>query len=188
MTHEMTMKESRAAVTKRPKVSWPIEKAMNDIQTGLSITEVAKKYGVPYASIHHAAKTRGITGGKIQRDMRPIEVKIRDRMKFHLNGCISWIGGDVAFTKKLVNRSRCANFLFGTNFNYRVMKPYRDCLTKGCLNQDHYNGKHHIRDKEIRAIWRRHMEAKTTLREIGERYGITRQRVEQIIKEDELSV
>ena len=162
--------------------TWDVESAMADLHGGLTVKEVAEKHRRSYGDVYYAAKRRGISGGWIQRDKRPLAVRIKERLKVQPNGCIKWEGPNVTFTGSLRIPSQYANFIFGTKFNYYANNNRRICPTIGCLNQEHFLGRNFERDEEIRAAWRRYQEAKTTLQEMGNKYGLTRQRVEQILK------
>lgn len=159
-------------------LSFDGERAIELVTSGRTIKEASEAVGTSYGDLYHFLRRRGITGGKIMRDRRSLEDKVREITQFHPNGCITFLKRR-SFSKQVYTSVHFFKVLFG--YEFKPVPPLRACTTAFCYNPEHYWGKNANRDAEIRAAWRRYEESKTTLQKLGDTYGLTRERIRQII-------
>lgn len=178
------------------RAKYDIQSALADLRSGKTIRETAKKYGIQYGSMWHAARNYGISGGVRQRDMRSFDQKIRDAITIDPSGCWLWVGRDpramAAYTPGAPTTPRnVARYLLGLPARRIPYMPGQACGTRECINPEHEElGKFQERNKRIMERWRESEEAKTkivTLEMLGQEFGLTRERIRQIIGETETS-
>lgn len=167
---------------RRRPCEFNMETVIERILSGESITEVSRDLGVSYQAIYVPLRARGIQGGKKQRDKRPLEEKIKAQLSTNEKGCILWPGRFINFTKDLGSKIECVCFLLGIPTPRYTATATRICGNKHCYNVEHLARERQFdRNEEVRERWALHLKHSTTMEKLAKEYGLTRQRIEQII-------
>lgn len=156
--------------------------AFAEIESGHTVRSVAVRRGVPYQTLYLAVRRAGISGGRLQRDRRPLKEKIKERMEW-VGECIRWKGGSARLAANVQTPRQCVRHFLGVTSPGRYgFRGAPMCGNQWCLNPEHSKRERHFdRNEEIRERWRNHLRYKTSMRKLAEEYGITKQRIEQII-------
>lgn len=165
------------------------KKALAEVVSGKTIVQAAKDNGITYGYLYNIARKEGIKGGWRQRDLRPLIERARSAIQINEDtGHWFWIGPDPStITKKGPRTKRnWGRFLAGKPLSKNPFAQRSMCGITECINPEHsQKEKFPARNAEIIALWNASEEAKKvvfTLEEIGKKYGLTRERVRQIIE------
>jgi transposase-like protein len=171
----------------RPRL--PImEEALREVVSGKTITEVSRVYGISYQTLYAAIKARGISGGYKQRDMRPLVERAKEFIRIDVEDHWYWCGRDPrGLTTDPAYRSErnLARLIAGQPARRGRIWLGQACGKSNCINPDHENShRFQKRDAEILLRWKASEEAKkciVTMDQLSKEYGLTRQRIQQII-------
>jgi hypothetical protein len=166
-----------------PEPKWDFNSAMSDLRSGHTIKETAKKYGVSYCCLYQSARKHGVSGGVTQRDNRPLEVKVWESVQRMESGCWKWTGRTRHKMKAGVPATPRGLVRYVLGIKDGPTPGRRNCGNSWCLNPEHDSAVCKFsRNEEILIRWRLHVQHYTTMDKLAEKFGITRQRVEQIIR------
>jgi len=135
---------------------------------------------------------------KIGRKQKPWQEHFKDRLIYEEGGCISWSGrktkkGFPKFSSAVFGGGqspyKLAYIIFkGEPPSERVKWGQPNCGSKICLNPDHFAIFYCLNNRDIKDIkkrWALSKKYSVTMENLGSQYGITKQRVEQIVNEKE---
>lgn len=156
------------------------------LKAGEGRTSIAKRLGIPYGTVYRVSLKTGLTLAKYGA------VSWKDKVAGYISHeegmCIKWTGpsGSIYLdcTKPNVSPKRAVLLYLGyekTRNHWGKMS----CGNGWCHNPGHsftYGSLGEYRDGDIVQLWKLHLEHHTTMKKLGERFGLTKQRVEQIIR------
>lgn len=162
-----------------------IEKMVSE---GSDLYHACLKLGVSYQVVHKVFKSKhpNSFGGFKVRDLRDLKEKIEDFCVFKDNGCIEWTGKSMmALSSKFRGRTPGAYvaYLLGRSL-VRGSKRGRNCGNDNCYHPEHLTVTKSLSKEdldEIKLRWKLNIMYKVTMQELANEYGITRQRIEQIV-------
>ncbi len=161
------------------------------IHRGLMVSHVARKLNISYSHLYGRCKTAGISCGVRRQNNRPIIDRIRDAIDKTETGCWLWVGrkpGSFTNDPNYRGTRNCARALAGLPADLRPRRhtPISLCGNLKCINPEHEGmSVFEKRNSEIVQAWKESEEAKKlvfTLESLGEKYGLTRQRILQILE------
>ena len=160
------------------------QKAIEMVTNGMSIQRAAGLLNTTYYAIHHVISRAGIRGGIHQRNVKDLATRVWEYVEKEPNGCWFWIGTSTTLSRNYRTPGKLVKYALG--LSTEGYKTGRICLNRRCLNPEHETATRKFsRDSEVIEKWSKHLAAKphvTTLEKLGKEFGITRQRVEQIVK------
>ena len=167
-----------------PLTPMAIKNAINLIKSGTTIAATARMMNISYAQLYKQIKDYGPFGGYRQRDKRPIIDRVMSHVRKTSDGHWLWVGP--AYPNIIPGATHTPRGTVRKALGIKYDGPkYPACGNRDCCNPNHMDASQFSpRNKEIRALWERSEEAKksvVTLEELGGRYGLTKQRIQQIL-------
>lgn len=156
----------------------------------MSVAQASRETGVAYHNLWDHVRSLGFKKwkDKLELDRRPISERIWDVVEKRENGCWLWTGrriGSMTHGLKSYNPRNAIREVLGLPLHPKAKIVFSSCGTPNCINPEHEAvEKFEARNNEIRARWAKSEEAKTlilTMEDLGKEYGLTRQRIEQIV-------
>jgi hypothetical protein len=160
---------------------------LKEVSSGKSIREMAHHAGVSYPYLWKRLYDMGFQGGGYRkRDQRPLSVKVWERVEKHPNGCWTWKGPNQVSLALAAPKTARSLVHYVMRLPYTTTKLTPACGNRKCINPKHTaTERFPARNETIRKLWKKHLEAKkhiTSMPKLGRKYGLTRQRIEQILK------
>lgn len=181
-------------ISKNNELDAVVKKVIPRIRKGERLIDLSREMGFSYVSLYQKLKSSGLPLGTKRRDTRDVEIRLREFIE-RKGDCWVWVGPErPSFSKEpqLRTMAGCGRWLAGIRdekgkaANYRKLRVF--CGTQDCVNPAHYkldNRRFDKRNEEIVEKWKKSEECKKhvyTYERLGHEYGLTKQRVEQILK------
>lgn len=156
------------------------------LKAGEGRTSIAKRLGIPYGTVYRVSLKTDAPLAKYSTNSW--KDKVEGYIVYKDGQCIKWTGPtDSVYlngTKPNIKPKRAVLLYLGyDNAGHHWGKM--TCGNEWCHNPAHsisygISGAH--RDNEIVQLWKLNLEHRTTMQKLGNRFGLSKQRVEQIIR------
>ncbi len=169
---------------KRPSkavTSRVVSEVLQRRKQGMTYTKIAAEVGISYSRVFDILLAAGQTRAN---DTRSWQQKVESYVERLPNGCLRWIGPQkrqVHLTSEVRGSTRA---MVNKWLGMPGVRTYgMTCGNAWCHNPEHAASTREFkRNDEIIDRWKKHMEHRTTMQKLADEFGITKQRVEQIIR------
>lgn len=168
------------------------------LDSGESRVSIAKRMGITYGKVYSISQAICYVSPNDYRNKKTWREKISSYIDQAPGGCIKWLGptnGGVylSSTMPTISSKRCMllflQILQPTDHTKTLPWGPMSCGNKWCHNP-HHSATYGMspktkeaRNKMIADLWKLNLEHKTTMQQLGKKFGLSKQRVEQIIRE-----